>query len=184
MAEKTTFFNGPPNYRIFRKARGNPMCMELRYSWNLAYFPLKTTPNSPKSIHKIIAWILGYINFSILGHLAQIYMLISWWIFMICIIYDVRIQNMWFSYFYMTMCMQYIQMNQVVTSSTSFFTLESLYHKARTKDGRENNVFQRSPKLREFFAEREDIQCAWSWGIWPIFHWRWPQTHPKVYIKL
>ena len=40
-------------------------------------FSTEDNPNPPKSIHKIIAWILGYINFSILGHLAQIYMLIS-----------------------------------------------------------------------------------------------------------
>ena len=43
-----------------------------------------------------------------------------------------------------------MQMNKMVIFSTRFYILESLYHKARTKDDKENNVFLWSQKWGKF----------------------------------
>ena len=50
----------------------------------------------------------------------------------------------------MTIWIQYTKMKQLVAFSTVFQTLESSYHKARTKNGPENNVLLWSHKPKKF----------------------------------
>ena len=50
----------------------------------------------------------------------------------------------------MTIWIQYTKLKQLVAFNTVFQTLESLHHKARTKNGPENNVLLWSHKPKKF----------------------------------